>query len=99
MLTAATDPSALLLFLVSLVMLGLQLWAVVDASLRPAAAYPAADKLSKPVWVGILAAALLLTFLFGGLSLFGLAGIVAAIVYLVDVRPAVRAMRPGGPWA
>lgn len=99
MLSVPTDPSALLLYVVGLVLLGIELWAVVDAAVRPAAAYPAADKLTKPIWLGILAAALVLTFLFGGLSLFGLAGIVAAIVYLVDVRPAVRSMRPGGPWA
>lgn len=94
-----TDPSAALLLVVGLVMLGLELWALVDASVRPAPAYAAAGKLSKPAWVAILAGALLLTYLFGGLSLFGLVGIVAAIVYLVDVRPAVRSMRPGGPWA
>jgi hypothetical protein len=94
-----TDPSAALLLVVGLVMLGLELWALVDASVRPAPAYTAAGKLSKPAWVAILTGALLLTYLFGGLSLFGLVGIVAAIVYLVDVRPAVRSMRPGGPWA
>ena len=34
----------------------------------------------------------------GILNLFGFVIAVAAIVYLVDVRPAVRGMRPGGPW-
>ena len=94
-----TDPSALLFFVVGLVILAVELWALVDAGTRPAAAYPAAGKLTKPKWVGILAAALLLSFLFRGVSLFDIVGIVAAIVYLVDVRPAVRSMRPGGPWA
>jgi hypothetical protein len=32
----------------------------------------------------------LLSLRFGGLGLFGIVGVVAAIVYLVDVRPAVR---------
>ena len=99
MLSVPTDPSDLLLYVVGLVMLGIELWALVDAGVRPAAAFPAAGKLTKPAWVAILAVALLLTSYFGGLSLFGLVGIVAAIVYLVDVRPAVRSMRPGGPWA
>lgn len=99
MLSVPSNPSALLFFVVGLVILAVELWALVDASTRPAAAYPAADKRTKPFWAGILAAALLLSFLFGGTSLFGIVGIVAAIVYLVDVRPAVRSMRPGGPWA
>ena len=99
MLSVPSNPSDLLFYVVGLVILATELWALIDAALRPAAAFPAADKLTKPIWTAILAGALLLSFLFGGTSLFGLAGIVAAIVYLVDVRPAVRSMRPGGPWA
>ena len=82
-----------------LLALGIQLWALVDAVTRPGPAFPAAGKLTKPIWIGILAVGLLLG---GGnvMGLFGLLGIVAAIVYLVDVRPAVRELRrPGaGPW-
>jgi hypothetical protein len=92
------DPSNLLLFVLGLGVLALKLWALVDACVRPAPAYQAAGKLSKIAWIAILVAAVLL----GGanvLGLFGLLGTVAAIVYLVDVRPAVRSMRPGGPWA
>jgi hypothetical protein len=48
--------------------------------------------------VGILAAAVLLG-LGSVLGLLSLAGTVAAIVYLVDVRPAVRELQRGGPWA
>ena len=99
MLSVPSNPSDLLFYVVGLVILATELWALVDAGIRPAAAFPAADKLTKPKWVAILAGALALSFFFGGTSLFGLVGIVAAIVYLVDVRPAVRSMRPGGPWA
>ena len=75
-----------------------KVWALVDACVRPSAAYVAADKLTKPAWVAILAVAVVLTgFNFAGL--LGLIAVVAAVVYLVDVRPAVRGMRPGGPWA
>ena len=92
------DPSNLLLWVLGLVVLGLKLWALVDACIRPAPAYEAAGKLNKIAWIAILAAAVLLG---GGsvLGLLGLVGTIAAIVYLVDVRPAVRSMRPGGPWA
>ncbi len=89
------DPSNLLLLVLGVAAFGLKLYALVDACVRPTAAFPAAGKLSKIAWVAILAAAVLL----GGfrlLDLFGLVGIVAAIVYLVDVRPAVRELRGGG---
>ena len=99
MLSVPSNPSDLLFYAVGLVVLATVLWALVDAAIRPAAAFPAADKLTKPKWVAILAAAFVLSLLFRGLSLFDIVGVVAAIVYLVDVRPAVRSMRPGGPWA
>ena len=89
------DPSNLLLTVLGLGALGLKLFALVDACIRPTAAFPAAGKLTKIAWIAILAAAVLL----GGasvLGLFGLIGTVAAIVYLVDVRPAVRELRGGG---
>lgn len=91
------DPATLLLFVLGLAALGIKIWALVDAAMRPKAAYEVAGKLNKIAWVAILAAAVLL----GGASVFGLFGIIgliAAIVYLVDVRPAVREVRPGGPW-
>ena len=87
-----------LLSVLSLGALVLKVWALADAIYRPAPAYVAAGKLTKIAWVAILAVALLLT---GGdfLGLLGIVSVIAAIVYLVDVRPAVRAVRPGGPWA
>jgi hypothetical protein len=88
----------LLLSVLGLGALALKVWALVDACIRPGVAFAAAGKLTKPAWIAILAVAVLLT---GGdfLGLLGLASVIAAIVYLVDVRPAVRELRPGGPWA
>lgn len=89
------DPSYVLLSVLGLGALGLKLWALIDACTRPTAAFPAAGKLTKIAWIAILAAAVLL----GGadvLGLFGILGTIAAIVYLVDVRPAVRELRGGG---
>ncbi len=89
--------------LVSLLNLGLLVlcgWAFIDALTRPAPAFVAAGKQTKQLWLAILGVALLLC-LVGMVSVFGLFGAivaVAGIVYLVDVRPAVREMRPGGPW-
>ena len=92
-------PSDLLLLALQLVLLGLALWALVDAAVRPAAAFAAAGKLTKPVWLAILAVCVGLTL--SGVGLFGLLGgaiAVATVLYLVDVRPAVREMGAGGPW-
>ena len=82
------------------VLLGLKLVALVDAAFRPRAVFVAADKLTKPGWVLILVVFTLSQLFQGWLSFFGLIGIVAAAVYLVDARPALRAAagRGRGGW-
>ncbi|WP_091223943.1 DUF2516 family protein [Geodermatophilus siccatus] len=77
--------------------LGLTAWALVDALIRPAAGYVAAGKLTKPGWAAILGLAVLVIVAFQNpLSFLGLPAIIAAVVYLVDVRPAVRGVSRGG---
>ncbi|WP_448626718.1 DUF2516 family protein [Geodermatophilus sp. URMC 64] len=78
-------------------------WAFVDALIRPATGYVAAGKLTKPAWVAITGLSALVEFGMTPLATFPvpLAGflwlpaVVAAIVYLVDVRPALRGLRRG----
>ena len=70
-------------------------WALIDALIRPSTAYVAAGKLTKPAWGAITALALVVTYFTGPLSFFGLFGVIASIVYLVDVRPALRGLRRG----
>jgi hypothetical protein len=82
-------------------LLGLKLVALVDAAFRPRAVFTAADKLTKPGWVLILATFTLSQIFQSWLSFIGLFGIVAAAVYLVDARPALRAASGrgrGGGW-
>ena len=79
-------------FVISLAMLAVKIWALVDACTRPEHAFPATGKQTKQFWVIVLVLALVVSFV-GFLSLVGL---VAAIVYLVDVRPRVREIRRGG---
>lgn len=68
----------------------LEVYALVHAAIQRPDAYVAADKLTKPVWVAILAVGLLLGLAsFGGLGLLGLLGVVAAGIYLADVKPAI----------
>lgn len=72
--------------------------ALVHSIMQRADAYTAAGKLTKPSWVGINLAAVLVTLLFGALtsSILGMIAIVAALVYMVDVRPALREVSEGG---
>jgi hypothetical protein len=76
--------------------LALTAYALVDALVRPAAGYVAAGKLTKPAWAAITGLAVLVVFWQGPMSFLGLPAIIAAVVYLVDVRPAVRGLRRGG---
>lgn len=84
-----------LLFYVGLALGVVGVFAFVDAAIRPSGAYVAAGKLTKPAWLAILGVAILILFGMGVLSFFGIFGLVAVLVYLVDVRPAVRGMTGG----
>jgi Protein of unknown function (DUF2516) len=87
---------SMIMSLISLGMFLAQAFALVDAVTHRPDAYVAADKLTKPAWMIILGLALVAHLLiWAPLSIFNLAGIVAAIVYLVDVRPALRALTRG----
>lgn len=76
----------------------LAIWALIDAVMRPTPSYVAAGKLTKPAWLGITGAAAVIAVFFPLLSMFRLAGLVASIVYLVDVRPAVKESQGGSRW-
>jgi hypothetical protein len=55
----------------------------------------AAGKLTKPAWAAITALAAVLSYFTSPLNFLGLLATVASIVYLVDVRPALRGLRRG----
>ncbi|WP_052849263.1 DUF2516 family protein [Streptomyces avicenniae] len=83
---------------VSFIFLGLLLlsiYALVNAAIQREDAYRAADKQTKPFWLLVLGVTVAVQ-LFLGMLLLVLAGTVATIVYLVDVRPALRAVSGGG---
>jgi Protein of unknown function (DUF2516) len=75
----------------SLAIEAVKIYAAVDAAIRPSAAYVAAGKQTKLVWVLLTVVSCALF----GLGFLGIAGIIATIVYLVDVRPAVRDVTRG----
>lgn len=87
--------------------LGLEAYAFVDALRRRPDAFVAAGKRTKQFWLIVTGVATALGFvlLFSPLNLFGLLAVVAAAVYLADVRPALQqvqgkrgTMGPYGPW-
>jgi hypothetical protein len=81
------------LMIVSLVLFAAQAWAFIDAVSRPGQAFVAADKMTKQAWLIILGIALAAhMLLWNPISILNLAGAVAAIVYLVDARPAMRGL-------
>ncbi|MDQ2707240.1 MAG: DUF2516 family protein [Actinomycetota bacterium] len=72
------------------------LFAVVDAARARADAFTAADKLTKPTWLWITGGALVVLLIFQGpMSLLWLIGLIAALVYLVDVRPSLIEVQGG----
>ncbi len=79
--------------IVTLALFAFQAWAFVDALTQRSDAYPAADKLTKPTWLIILGVALAAHMLiWAPFHVLNLVGAVATIVYLVDVRPTLRAL-------
>jgi hypothetical protein len=85
-------------------------WAFIDAIIRPAPAFVAVGKQTKPIWLIILGVAFVLglyTAAYGGVtSILAVVAFVAAAIYLTDVRPKVREFKRGsathngpyGPW-
>ena len=62
-----------------------KLFALIDAASRPEAAYVSAGKRTKKFWLLVLVLALASTFV----GFFSIIGLVAALVYIVDVRAAI----------
>ena len=95
----------------SVVLIGVKVFCFTDALRYSAAHYPAAGKKSRNLWLVILglALAVALILFYNALNFINLAGTVAALVYLFDVRPALQQVRgtgggrpgqmgPYGPW-
>jgi Protein of unknown function (DUF2516) len=75
-------------------LLAVKAFALTDALFRSDAMFVAADKQNKAFWLVILSVFLVLHILFATpIGLLNLIGSVAALVYIVDVRPTLRAMR------
>jgi len=82
----------------ALAIIAMQAFAFVDALRHRPEAYLAAGKRTKSFWLAITGAAVLVGFvtMLDPLRFVALIGIIAAGVYLADVRPALKAAS-GGP--
>lgn len=78
--------------------LALAVWAVIDAATRRSDAFPAIDRQSKKFWLIVLGLSAAVLLWFGVMSFLGLPAVVAAIVYIVDVRPKLTAITRGPQW-
>jgi hypothetical protein len=110
MFTAVGSAQSLVMLVLGVLAFGTQVVALIDATRHRADAFVAASKQTKQRWLIILAVAAAIGFvsLLSPLNIFNLIAFVAAAVYLVDVRPALRQVTgrgggrtqsgPYGPW-
>jgi hypothetical protein len=80
------------------------IWAFVDCASRKAAAFTAAGKLTKPTWMVLTGLPALIATLFAVsttgsvLNILIYLGMIAAGVYMADVRPAVKEISGPSRW-
>lgn len=108
MATSATpifydDVANLISFAVLILSLVVQAVALIHCVTQRGEGFQAIGTLPKGAWLAILGVCIILT-LFGGTGggatgLFGLIGVAAALIYLLDVRPGLRDLSDGkGFW-
>lgn len=99
-------------FALSLVAFVFEVWAFVDALIRPSQAFVASSKQTKQLWLIILGVAVVLGLAAASgrinvINFLAVAAFVAAAIYMADVRPKVRtfpknragtSQGPYGPW-
>ena len=99
MLVAVARVESDLLFVLFLFCMALRVWALGDCLIRKTASFPAAGKLTKPAWALLNAFSVAIALLFRyPINFLTLAFLVVSLVYLTDVRPAVREVSGGSRW-
>ncbi|MGH3354386.1 MAG: DUF2516 family protein [Nocardioidaceae bacterium] len=82
-----------ILLVVAFVLFAVKAFAFVDALSRPDQVFPAADKQTKKFWLLILGLFLVANMIdWHPIGLINLIGTIAALVYVLDVRPTVRSL-------
>lgn len=83
----------LVLLVIAVAILAVAIYAFINSLLWSAESYDAANKLTKPAWTSILGVGVALQLVPVGLPLVNIIMLVAALVYLADVRPALASLR------
>jgi Protein of unknown function (DUF2516) len=82
--------------------LAVELVAFISCARQRTDAFPVVGPISKVGWLGILGGSMLLTYLCYNVGFFLMIAsisLAAALIYLLDVRPALRdAVEGSGPW-
>lgn len=82
-----------ILTITTLAIFVVQAWAFLDGLSHRPEAFVAVDKMTKKAWLVILGVALAAHMLsWSPISLLNIIGTVAALVYMVDARPALRSL-------
>jgi len=97
----ALQPLQWLNFVLLVAAMIIEVWAFADALRRPAGAFPAAGKQTRPLWLIITGVALVvgvfsMAYNVTLILILPIAAFVAAAIYLTDVRPKVREIGRGG---
>jgi hypothetical protein len=100
--------TGLIALVIWVALLGMKVFALVDALRYSNNHYVSAGKRSRTLWLVLTGLSLAFHLITNVLDLVSLAGTIASIVYLVDVRPALQQvsgrggnrnnMGPYGPW-
>jgi hypothetical protein len=81
------------------VVLVVEIVAFVNCLTQRSEAFPVVGSIPKGGWLAITFAAIFFTLFLGLFSIFGWVAVAAALVYLLDVRPALRDAVDGhGSW-
>jgi hypothetical protein len=90
----------LTIFIQAIILIGclaVGLWALVHCALQRNDAFSAVGTLSKGLWLAIIAGAMLLALVLNTVAqFFTLISLTASLVYLLDIRPAIRDITSGG---
>jgi hypothetical protein len=95
------ESAVLILIVIKWAAVPVGVFAFIHALLQRPDAYTAADRMTKPAWLGITGGSALFLFIFSfaGVGwIFWMAGLVAALVYIVDVRPKLIEVQRGNKW-
>lgn len=87
--------SSLVLTAVSVAMLVASGFAFVHCLRARPDAFPAIGRSSKGLWLALTGGAVLSSLVFSPMSIFGIAAIVIASVYLLDIRPRIAEITSG----